>query len=50
MEGFMTRPYSDEEFNDYLIRFISDQYAILEFPNIDQRMAVAKTIFETHEN
>lgn len=44
----LPRPFEDEDFNSFLTRFIADFYAILEFENLDQRMEIAKTIYDTH--
>jgi len=43
----LPRPNENEAFSSYLVRFISDFNAILEFPDTEQRQAIAMIIFNT---
>lgn len=43
----LPEPEDNETYSNFLIRFIADFNAILYFPNIERREAVAQAIFNT---
>lgn len=43
----LLRPNQEEDFDNFLVRFINDHNAIIEFPDENQRIQIALTIFDT---